>query len=370
MSTPSPLADVSYRPYDGPLDKPAMRWIVIARQHIRTVFKRKAYWITTVVSSWYYLVLSAIIYFMEQAAMAAAQMSPDAQAVKNLMDFTGRLVWKDQFLHGFAFAQLPYMLIALMVGSGAIAHDNRANALQVYLSKPCTRTDYMIGKFMGVFVPIFLSMILPPAVFYLNGTLSYSAYGFFTHDPWLFPKVALGIFIAAAVYAAIVTSLSSLFRNGRMAAATFACIFIILNIFAGIMVGISAGLKADQRSAAQPPVVASETPPVVEEGAQTPREERRNRRRDRLRNAVGSNSGEAFIPITEKLGYASVDGLAIGAFKAILKTDGTPPFGIQVQDNIPHPAPPLPLALTACVGAFAGSFLLMAWRVRAVEVVR
>ena len=36
--------------------------------------------------------------------------------------------------------------ITLYVGSGLIANDRRANALQIYLSKPLTRVDYVVGK--------------------------------------------------------------------------------------------------------------------------------------------------------------------------------------------------------------------------------
>ncbi len=36
--------------------------------------------------------------------------------------------------------------ITLYVGSGLIANDRRANALQIYLSKPLTRVEYVVGK--------------------------------------------------------------------------------------------------------------------------------------------------------------------------------------------------------------------------------
>ena len=36
--------------------------------------------------------------------------------------------------------------ITVYVGSGLIANDRRANALQIYLSKPLTRTEYVLGK--------------------------------------------------------------------------------------------------------------------------------------------------------------------------------------------------------------------------------
>jgi len=47
------------------------------------------------------------------------------------------------------------LCIALVVGAGAIAADNRSNALMVYLSKPITKGDYLLGKWMGIFLAIF-----------------------------------------------------------------------------------------------------------------------------------------------------------------------------------------------------------------------
>src|SRR3984893_3623436 len=36
--------------------------------------------------------------------------------------------------------------ITVYAGSGLIANDRRANALQIYLSKPLTRAEYVFGK--------------------------------------------------------------------------------------------------------------------------------------------------------------------------------------------------------------------------------
>ena len=36
--------------------------------------------------------------------------------------------------------------VTVYVGAGLIANDRRANALQIYLSKPLTRAEYVFGK--------------------------------------------------------------------------------------------------------------------------------------------------------------------------------------------------------------------------------
>ena len=42
--------------------------------------------------------------------------------------------------------------VTIYVGAGLIANDRRANALQIYLSKPLTRVEYIAGKLLTLAV--------------------------------------------------------------------------------------------------------------------------------------------------------------------------------------------------------------------------
>ena len=42
-------------------------------------------------------------------------------------------------------------VITVYVGAGLIANDRRANALQIYLSKPLMRPEYIAGKLAVLF---------------------------------------------------------------------------------------------------------------------------------------------------------------------------------------------------------------------------
>ena len=61
--------------------------------------------------------------------------------------------------------QLFLLFIALLAGAGSIANDNRANALLVYLSKPCRKVDYLFGKWAG------LAMLIAGVPFYSQNHL-------------------------------------------------------------------------------------------------------------------------------------------------------------------------------------------------------
>ncbi|CAN5570854.1 hypothetical protein BH11ARM2_BH11ARM2_39510 [soil metagenome] len=310
----SPLADLSYRAYDGPLASPHYRWWVIARQTMLAGIRRKGVWVLTAVSAWYYVVMLVILFFIQKITGGSPQ---GEQAMKAVM---ARIVWKDQFLHGFSFAQLPLLLLALMLGAGAIANDNRANALLVYLSKPCTKLDYLIGKFVGIFLPILGVIAIPTVTFYLYGALTFRGEGFIADDPWLLPKMLFILPFAAALHASLILAVSSLFNQGRLAGATYAGIYFLGNFFTTFM-----------------------------------------------KVAWFISKGKA--PLVDKLFYGSIDGLEIGLAKAALGTNGSPPFGMPARNVLSIPAPNLFGILAIVVAIIAGS-LFLAWRrIRAVEVV-
>lgn len=310
-----PIADLSYRGYDGPLESPRMRWWVIARQGIKLAIKRKGLWMVMIGSAWYYLVMLVVLFFVQQV------LSSNPMGEAPVMAFMKRLVWKDQFLHGFSYAQLPLLAVTIMLGSGAIANDNRSKALMVYLSKPADKTDYLLGKWIGIALPIWLTLLVPTVVFYGYGALSFRQYGFIVDDPWLFPKLMAILPLAAFMHASLMIGVSSLFDQGRVAGATYAGIYFLTNFFTVLM------------------------------GA-----------------AWNGSRGEG-PAIVKTLYYGSLDGLLIGSFKALMGTSGTPPFGIEARRVIAIDPPPTFLVLGIVVLLSAAS-LALAWRkIRAVEVI-
>lgn len=329
MSSPlatNPIADLSYRSYDGPLSSPRMRWWCIAKQGCRQAFKKKSLWVCTAFSGWYYLVMMVTVYIFEQVAAASPQGAQNSATEQ----FFQRIVWKDQILHGFSFGQLWFLVIALILGAGAIANDNRANALLVYLSKPCSKLDYIVGKWVGIFLPLLLVMAIPTLLFCFYGAMSYQSYGFLSSDPWLIVKLAALLPLAAAMHASLVLGISSLFNQGRLAGASYAGLYFLTNFFTQLMV------IAFQMS---------------------------------LRHGRHGRMSLDNVPATVmNLYYASIDGLQIGLAKGILGTHGSPWLGIP--SPIPSVRAPHLWACLAILVALSVGSVWIAWRrVHAVEVV-
>jgi ABC-2 type transport system permease protein len=323
MANATPIADLSYRNYEGPLEAPEFRWWVIAKMSIRRAIKNRWYWLVMMPAAGYYLAMVLILFVVEQ--MASNSVPPNA----GMKEFLARIVWKDQFLHGFSYGQMWYLVVALMLGAGTIANDNRANALLVYLSKPCTKLDYLIGKWVGIFLPLLAVMLLPALFFYGFGLMSYRDSGFFTSDKLLLPKILLLMPVGAAFEASLIVAVSSLFKQGQIAGATFAALYFITNFFTHL---VAAAWSVNQ----------------FDEGP---------------RNVGGSASFGQLI-------YASVDGIQIGWAKAVLGTAGSQPFGIiggPQQHFVPAPNAWAVLLIMVVMSLLA---MLIAWRrIHAVEVV-
>lgn len=334
--TSSPIADLSYRHYDGPLESPVARWWSIAKMTMKMATKKRAFWGWSIFSAWWYIILLAVFWFMDNIS-GGMGVGPGANP------FLKQITWKDQFVHAFSYSQMILMVVALLVGVSSIANDNRSNALLVYLSKPCSRFDYVFGKWLGIFLLITGVSLVPMLIFYAYGYMSFQDYGFWTQAPWLFLRLIFVSIVSGALHASLSIGVSSLFNQGRLAGATYAGMYFLSYIFTGIMAGT---------------------------------------------NTVAVSGGSQPIGIVKQLFYCSMDGIQIGMAKLIIGTNGSTLFPgwmpngsrrrggnmnpeaapIKVEDFIigaPNAAWIVPLFFLLVASGF-----LIAWsRVKAVEVV-
>lgn len=133
---------------------------------------------------------------------------------------------------------LLLFIIALTVGSGAISADNKANALLVYLSKPLTKADYLLGKWMGIFFTLFLETFVPSLVLYLYCLTSYLDKGFLKNDPMLFFKMIAAACVPAAMHASLLVGASAWSKAPRIASVFYASLYFGSLVVTGMVFGI------------------------------------------------------------------------------------------------------------------------------------
>ncbi len=314
---PGGIADLSYKGYSGPIEPPQRRWWVIARSMTRAAFKKRAYWVLTLISSWYYMVLVAILYFMDQLMQAGGR--ANQRGAEQMLE---NIVWKDQLLNGFVAGQLMWMSIALMLGAGAIANDRRTNSLLIYLSRPCTKGDYLKGKWMGVFLPLCLAMAIPTLSFIVYASLNVRDLGFFSEGPFFLVRAMAMIPIAAAFHTSLVLGVSSLFNNGRIAGGVYAGIYFLTSFFTKLMWMVS----------------------------------------------QNSDVSRVMRDFAEGATYFAIDGQILAIAKCMMGTDGSMMWGMGGDLNIPARPPWMLVAIIFMAVTWIS--LQVAWsKIRAVEAV-
>jgi len=202
-----PIHDQGYRRYPGRRRPTGTAWWVIARQQIRTVLSQKRYLILLLLA-WVPFVGRVVQIYLAANFQQASFLATSAQLFRGFLDQQGLFVF------------------LLIVGaSGAIADDRRANALQVYLSKPLTRVEYIAGK---LFAPLafVLGVTLLPALLLLVVHVAFSgSLTFVVQNLYLLPAIVLYSVTLGMLGTFTMVALSSLSKSRRFTALTYTGLF-------------------------------------------------------------------------------------------------------------------------------------------------
>jgi ABC-2 type transport system permease protein len=124
--------------------------------------------------------------------------------------------------------------IAVYAGSGLIASDRRANALQIYLSKPLSRVEYVFGKLAVLLAFLLLVTWVPAIVLLIVQVMFAGDFTFFVDNIFLFPAITLSALIQTLTVSATMLALSSLSKSSRYVGILYAGV----NFFTQAMYGV------------------------------------------------------------------------------------------------------------------------------------
>jgi ABC-type transport system involved in multi-copper enzyme maturation permease subunit len=194
-----PIHDQSYRRYTGHRAALGRSWTVIARAGVMNMLRKRIF-IGLMVFAWVpFIVYAVLIYFAANYPQTAAWFSPDAKMFRGFFE-------RQEF---FVFVMTIY------AGAGLIANDRRANALQIYLSKPLMRAEYIVGKAAVLFTFVMLVTWLPAILLLFLQVMFSGSLQFVKANLFLFPAVTVAAVLQALLASFTMLALSSLSKSSR-----------------------------------------------------------------------------------------------------------------------------------------------------------
>ncbi len=235
-----------YKRYEGEITPQRGRFWVIPRYAIKDVFSSKLFVTFFALSFIPSLLVGAGIYLLNNADFLA--IFPELQ-VDQILAIDGSL-----FNNLMSFQIWPAFIIALIVGPGLVSKDLANNSLPLYLSRPFSRAEYVLGKTtILAFLLSCTTWVTGLALFALQSNLA--------GLDWMMEnlRIASGVFIGSWLWILTVSLLAlalSAWVKWRPVAAFMMLMVVLTGSFFGFiinalfkiqwgsMISIFAGIKA------------------------------------------------------------------------------------------------------------------------------
>jgi ABC-2 type transport system permease protein len=173
--------------------------------------------------AWAPFVVRAVQVYIAANFQQAAFLAPRAETFREFLEQQGVFVF----------------FVTIYVGAGLIANDRRANALQVYLSKPLTRAEYVAGKFAILFLFLVGVTWLPAILLLLIQIMFAGSFAFVRDNVFLLPAITLFALLQVLVSAMTMLALSAMSKSSRFVGIMYAGLIFFTAAFFEALRGIT-----------------------------------------------------------------------------------------------------------------------------------
>ena len=211
----------TYKPYTGALTPEWSRFLIIPRHAYRAVFNSKLFTAFFVIC-FVPLLVEAIMLYLRHNVGALAAMNAQVRDLFVVDAFFFEVFVNIQ--NSFAF------LLALLIGPPMVSRDLRNNALPLYLCRPFSRTEYVIGKMSVLLILLSLITWIPQLLlFFFESYLE--GFAWFKENLW----IASSIFIASVFWILLLSlltqTISALVKWRVVASGALVALFLIPSAF-------------------------------------------------------------------------------------------------------------------------------------------
>lgn len=217
-----PIHDQGYQRYTGGRTLHGRGWWVIARAAVLDRLRERRF-LALLLFAWSLFVVHAVQLYIGATIVRAAFFIPT-----------------EETFHTFLSQQRLFVFfITIYAGAGLIASDRQSNALQIYLSKPITRHDYIAGKMLTLAVFLVAVTWVPAILLLLLQVLVSGGLEFVVSHPRLVPAITLASALQVTLASATMVALSSLSRSRRFAAMLYAGLVIFAGALDRVLEGVT-----------------------------------------------------------------------------------------------------------------------------------
>jgi len=211
----------TYKRYAGPLTPEWSRFLIIPRHALRGTFNSKLFAAFFAVC-FLPLLVEAILIYLRYNVGALGALAINIRELVPVDAFFFQVFVNIQ--HSFAF------LLALLIGPPLVSRDLRNNALPLYLCRPFSRTEYVIGK-MSVLI-ILLSLVTWVPQLFLFAFQSYlEGFAWFKDNLWIASSIVIAGLFWILLLALLTQTISALVKWRVVASGALVALFLIPSAF-------------------------------------------------------------------------------------------------------------------------------------------
>lgn len=211
----------TYKRYAGPLTPEWSRFLIIPRHALRAVFNSKLF-AAFFALCFLPLLVEAILIYLRHNVGAIAALSIN---VRELVPVDA------SFFNTFVNVQNTFaFLLALLIGPPLVSRDLRNNALPLYLCRPFSRTEYVIGKMSVLIILLSLVTWIPQLVlFFFQSYLE--GFTWFKDNLWIASSIFIASMFWILLLALLTQTISALVKWRVVASGALVALFLIPSAF-------------------------------------------------------------------------------------------------------------------------------------------
>src|SRR5437870_2789650 len=215
----------TYKRYAGPLTPEWRRFLIIPRYAFRDVFKSKLF-TAFFVLCFIPLLVEAILIYLHHNVNALGVLKVNVRELLPIDAF-----FFETFVNlqsGFAF------FVTLLVGPPLVSRDLRNNALPLYLCRPFTRTEYVLGKMSVLLILLSAITWIPQLLLFLFQSYLDGA-SWFIANLWMASAIFIGGVVWILLLALLSQAVSAFVKWRVIASAALLGLFFIPSIFGEVV---------------------------------------------------------------------------------------------------------------------------------------